>query len=39
MDIIITTASKDDDEKYPLSGYVFAERMKIRGKLSHRYRG
>ena len=39
MDIIITTASKDDAQKFPLSGYVFLKKMNIKGKLSYRYKG
>lgn len=38
-DLIITTASKDDAEMYPLSGYVFTKKMDIKGKLTYRYRG
>lgn len=38
-DLIITTASKDDEEKYPLSGYTFVMKMNIKGKKSFKYRG
>ena len=37
-DLIITTASKDDADKYPLSGYVFSKKMNVAGKKSFRYR-
>lgn len=38
-DLIITTASKDDEKEYPLSGYTFVEKMKVKGKKSFKYRG
>ena len=38
-DLIITTASKDDENEYPLSGYVFSKKMNVKGKKSFRYRG
>ena len=37
-DLIITTASKDDEEEYPLSGYVFLEKLNVKGKTSFRYK-
>ena len=38
-DLIITTASKDDADDYPLSGYLFLEKMNVKGKKSFRYKG
>ena len=38
-DLIITTASKDDTEDYPLSGYLFLKKMNVKGKKSFRYKG
>lgn len=38
-ELIITTASKDDTETYPLSGYVFVKNMNVKGKKSFRYKG
>jgi len=38
-DLVITTASKDDAEAYPLSGYLFTERMNTKGKRAFRYKG
>ena len=38
-DLVITTASKDDAQEYPLSGYLFTKKMKTRGKRSFRYEG
>ena len=32
-DLIITTASKDDIEEYPLSGYTFVTAINRKGKL------
>lgn len=37
-DLIITTASKDDADEYPLSGYVFSKAMNVTGKKIFRYR-
>ena len=37
-DLIITTASKEDAEPYPLSGYVFRKKMNIKGKVTYRYK-
>ena len=37
-ELVITTAAKDDEEAYPLSGHVFKKEMAIRGKKSFRYR-
>ncbi len=38
-ELIITTASKGDEEDYPLSGYVFSEKTNLKGKKSFRYKG
>lgn len=38
-DMIITTASKDDEEEYPLSGYCFVRKMEVKGKKIFRYKG
>ena len=38
-DLIITTASKDDAEEYPLSGYTFVQESKAKGKKPFRYKG
>ena len=38
-DLIITTASKEDVEDYPLAGYLFLEKMNVKGKKSFRYKG
>ena len=38
-DLIITTASKDDTDDYPLSGYTFVKKMNIKGKKTFRYKG
>lgn len=37
-DLIITTASKDDEEEYPLSGYTFIEKVNAKGKKCFRYK-
>lgn len=37
-DLIITTASKDDENEYPLSGYVFRHKLKVSGKKSFKYK-
>ncbi len=37
-DLIITTASKDDENEYPLSGYVFKHKSKVCGKKSFKYK-
>jgi len=37
-DLIITTASKDDEDTYPESGYVFKEKLNVKGKKSFRYK-
>ena len=39
QDLIITTASKDDAEDYPLSGYTFVKHIEAKGKKSFRYQG
>ena len=39
QDLIITTASKDDAEDYPLSGYTFVKHIEAKGKKSFRYKG
>ncbi len=36
-DLVITTASKDDETTYPLSGYLFLKKMNVKGKKSFRY--
>ena len=38
-DLIITTASKDDADDYPLSGYTFRKTVQTKGKKSFRYKG
>lgn len=38
-DLIITTASKEDAQAYPLSGYTFLRKMNVKGKKSFRYKG
>jgi len=38
-DLIITTASKDDEETYPMSGYVFVHKCGAKGKKPFKYRG
>lgn len=37
-DLIITTASLRDEERYPLSGHCFKTRVGVKGKKSYRYR-
>ena len=38
-DLIITTASKEDADDYPLAGHTFVRRMNGKGKQSFRYKG
>ena len=38
-ELVITTASKDDAEAYPQSGYVFCQTMNVKGKKPFRYKG
>lgn len=38
-DLVITTASQGDAQAYPLSGYLFAQRMSVKGKDTFRYKG
>lgn len=37
-DLIITTASQEDADSHPLSGYLFRERMQVAGKKIFRYK-
>lgn len=36
--LVITTASKGDYEKYPLSGYVFTKQLNVKGKKIYKYK-
>ena len=36
-DLVITTASKDDEVTYPLSGSLFSKKMNVKGKKSFRF--
>ena len=38
-ELIITTAAKSDVEEFPLAGYVFSEKMNVKGKIPFRYKG
>lgn len=38
-ELIITTASKDDEETYPLSGYTFIHKTNTKGKKPFKYKG